>query len=355
MAVFTFIPLAFFAVGLWAYLHVEHARKAWKKAPGEVMKSEVLKKKNADSNELWAVDIHYDYKVGDKKYTGSNYWVISAYATSDQEETKAIVDAHPVGRKIDVYYEPDNPDESALNLDHGYFVVFLILPFLFWFMVANQFAEWFFRRQHLHSRNIDPWLVSTSEHECIVRQLGKRWRAACLGGLVASGLDLVAAGIAIAYAPALVEWTVSGLPTLIAIGMAAFSSIATRPVKVQASKSTQTFSIRGARPDGSWPFEELHGIVIEPTGAVAADVPCRLMFDIKGEWAEPLQGGKMDAVLQVALALGGHSGAGVRFADLSWTPGERQRLEMLLRDWKMIDKVSLPTATYNESVSSLKR
>lgn len=355
MTVFTFIPLAFFAVGLWAFLHVEHAQKAWKKTSGVVLKSEALKKKNADSNELWSVAIEYDYNVADKKLKGTNYWVISAYATSDHDETQEIVNSHPAGSKVDVYYDPDNPNESALNLDHGYFVVFLILPFLFWFMVANYVGEWLFRRDHVHARSFEPWLVNSTDHDCIVRQLGGRWKAACIGGLVASGIDLVAAGVAIAYAPAMVAWAVKGLPTLIAIGMAVFSSFASRPVKVQASKSSRTFSIRGASPDGSWPFEELIGIVVEPTGSIAADSPCRLLFDIKGTWAEPLQGGKLSSVLKVALALGGHTGVNVRFADLNWTPGERQRLEMLLRDWKMIDKVSLPTATYNESVSSLKR
>ena len=56
--------------------------------------------------------IHYEYTVEGKKYTGDRYSVRGTEGRRGDD--RRIVDAHPVGRVVTVYYSPSSPETSLL-------------------------------------------------------------------------------------------------------------------------------------------------------------------------------------------------------------------------------------------------
>jgi len=86
----------------------------WANADGEVIYSYV-KSKNSNPGENFY--FNYSYEVGDEKYSGDklnigyqgikSFYLCLAYETLSRQ--------YPSGRKVTVYYDPDNPHLCTLN------------------------------------------------------------------------------------------------------------------------------------------------------------------------------------------------------------------------------------------------
>ncbi len=103
------------------------AAQDWPTVEAEVIRSEVL---TSDSGEgqTYAVGIEYEYEIDGKTYRGHRYDFTTGY-TSGREGKQAIVDDHPVGRRIDVHVDPDDPYESVIETDLALGLQWLVLLF----------------------------------------------------------------------------------------------------------------------------------------------------------------------------------------------------------------------------------
>src|SRR5215469_13885011 len=57
--------------------------------------------------------INYQYKVGDQAFRGDKL-VFGEYESAHLPNDATTVNSHPVGSAVQVYYNPNNPDEALL-------------------------------------------------------------------------------------------------------------------------------------------------------------------------------------------------------------------------------------------------
>lgn len=97
----------------------------WEKVDAEVTDSYI----RSGANNSITPNISYRYDVNERMYIGSriNFGIWS----SSQEETRALVENNQAGKKIEIYYDPNNPSESTMNLEGSILGGFLLL-FLTW-------------------------------------------------------------------------------------------------------------------------------------------------------------------------------------------------------------------------------
>jgi hypothetical protein len=110
-------PLPFIVVGaLLLYfgtkgilLAVQSA--SWPHTSATVISSSVKRfSGSAGSRTQHQAEIRYEFPVENKRYSGFHY-----YASPDAGEPMRLVEQHPEGTMITVYYMPDNPAESLLE------------------------------------------------------------------------------------------------------------------------------------------------------------------------------------------------------------------------------------------------
>jgi len=128
---FCFAPV-FMIVGLgivcfgFHQLHYARASLSWETCEGTITHSEVTRHQGSGKNRrtTYGVSICYDYTVGDKKYTGDRY----RYGDYNSSSSRAsgIVNEHPVGAVVKVYYSPDEPERSVLVPGPNWTVYLLI-------------------------------------------------------------------------------------------------------------------------------------------------------------------------------------------------------------------------------------
>jgi hypothetical protein len=78
---------------------------------GTITHSEVTEH-HGDESTTYGVDVKYDYEVAGRGYQGARY----RYGQWDSSDNSArrIVDSLPVGKQVDVHYNPDDPNDSVL-------------------------------------------------------------------------------------------------------------------------------------------------------------------------------------------------------------------------------------------------
>lgn len=68
-----------------------------------------------DASRVWAVDIVYDYLVGDRDYVGQRISPTGDVATSMRASMEAKVAPFEPGAVVPVYYDPARPDRCCLT------------------------------------------------------------------------------------------------------------------------------------------------------------------------------------------------------------------------------------------------
>lgn len=102
--------IIFFAVvSIWRGAGSEH----WQVTEGEIVKSEVVSR-SIYTGSSWRFEkfseILYRYEVNGKSF--ENFRI--AFDAGDYNVTDNLARAYPLGKKVRVYYDPDDPDNSVL-------------------------------------------------------------------------------------------------------------------------------------------------------------------------------------------------------------------------------------------------
>ena len=93
--------------------------KGWPAADGVVTVSEFTSNRDDDGSVTYGASIAYDYTVSGTSLTGSNVH-FGQYGTSDPSYGRSIVNRYPVGKRVRVYYNSDDPSTSVLEPGAGW-------------------------------------------------------------------------------------------------------------------------------------------------------------------------------------------------------------------------------------------
>jgi hypothetical protein len=119
------VGAAIFLTGCLIGYFASRARKiaarslTWPKVAGTITRSEIRAEKseggeNTGSSTSYRPDIAYSYEVSGKSYTGQRVRAGSVYVRTPKA-AEAIREPYPVGRSVEVAYDPARPESSMLE------------------------------------------------------------------------------------------------------------------------------------------------------------------------------------------------------------------------------------------------
>jgi hypothetical protein len=138
-------------------MSIASACTAWPTAEGVVVVSRVETTSGSGSPRTvsHAPDVRYSYAVAGRTYEGTRVR-ISKLGSSYTGLAQGVVDAYPVGRRVEVRYDPERPDACVLEAGVGAGEWFLPL-FGLTFMAAGIGGIVFFRRSVRAAETMPPF------------------------------------------------------------------------------------------------------------------------------------------------------------------------------------------------------
>ncbi|MCP3902917.1 MAG: DUF3592 domain-containing protein [Planctomycetes bacterium] len=111
----------FLLTGIGAILWTWHqGRKAvrslsWPSVAGVVGCADVIASCGSTGTRIYEAKIEYDYDVGGSSYRGRTVCIGGELNTSFRERAEARCAKYPVGAKVDVFYDPTEPNAACLE------------------------------------------------------------------------------------------------------------------------------------------------------------------------------------------------------------------------------------------------
>ena len=111
-----FITMGGFIFFTWGLPPMQYASASldWPSVTGEITRSEIDTYRKEGKTQ-YLPDIAYTYQVDSKSYTSSKITVGDPPATSNISPAKRIQSEYPVGKEVEVHYDPEVPSSSALK------------------------------------------------------------------------------------------------------------------------------------------------------------------------------------------------------------------------------------------------
>jgi Protein of unknown function (DUF3592) len=92
--------------------------KTWPTTMGAVIKSEIVSEKDSEHGTMYRPEVVYVYSVDNREYTSNEItFGSSMVSTSRRKSVAKATYKYPVGKQVNVYYNPDEPYESVLETD----------------------------------------------------------------------------------------------------------------------------------------------------------------------------------------------------------------------------------------------
>ncbi|HEY0114185.1 MAG TPA: DUF3592 domain-containing protein [Allosphingosinicella sp.] len=109
----------------WFLIQQSAAAEAgdWPTATGEITRSDISgpfadQSRDGRRSNMYGVDIEYEYRVDGERFTSNRVWLSGGEQYwSYRSGPGAVVDEYRVGDEVDVRYDPEDPERSALILD----------------------------------------------------------------------------------------------------------------------------------------------------------------------------------------------------------------------------------------------
>jgi hypothetical protein len=95
-------------------LKYAYESKSWPTTSGTITKSEVDSWMKDGESRYGAV-IKYTYQVEGKQYDSYKIGVSASSSNNNMSAAKDLVQEYPVGKTVDVFYDPEVPDSAALK------------------------------------------------------------------------------------------------------------------------------------------------------------------------------------------------------------------------------------------------
>jgi hypothetical protein len=124
-----FLPVAGL-LGLGAHLARRHEDRVarWPTTPGVVVQSQVQKRQGKKSAIYHELEVRYEYWVGRKRFASTQ--LSNGPVKGSRTALARRARSYPVGRRVTVHYDPEDPSEAHLEYQRGNLDLFL----LFWAM-----------------------------------------------------------------------------------------------------------------------------------------------------------------------------------------------------------------------------
>jgi len=138
---FTIVYLALIAGALYfTFVTVPERLNSndWPQVTGEVTKSEVTQRtrrhKNGKTIKVYSAKVHYQYTTDGKPYNNQSVMLADRQEANIQA---AIEKQYPVGKKFNVYYNPEKPAESTLRTGLKEDMIYVTLLLIACFVVMT--------------------------------------------------------------------------------------------------------------------------------------------------------------------------------------------------------------------------
>jgi hypothetical protein len=140
--------LTFDSVQIWSAFR-QIAALNYASAPGRITHSAVKTTRSSRGRAVYRPDIKYSFEVDGKTHEGSLYRY--GQPASNDKSASIIVQQHPVGAAVTVYYNPADPADSLLHpglTGTDLFIALFLLPFnvvmlgLWWQCADRMFLRW---------------------------------------------------------------------------------------------------------------------------------------------------------------------------------------------------------------------
>lgn len=127
-----FYLFSFFLITQFFMLNRAHKSVRWPIAEGTVTQSRVK-----DDGDFYSPFIEYKYTVNHHEYLTHSITTKQTPNTHNPERPQKLVQAHPVGSTVKVYYNPENPNVSYLTVGVGWSNWFLFILFLLGVLISG--------------------------------------------------------------------------------------------------------------------------------------------------------------------------------------------------------------------------
>ena len=101
-----------------------YGSKSWPSTPGKMLKSNVV-----EDSDGWAPRVRYCFTVRGRKYTHDRLYFHLSTRMPNAKGAMVHLDPYPVGKQIDVYYNPRNPQEAVLDREMPIWLVIFWIVF----------------------------------------------------------------------------------------------------------------------------------------------------------------------------------------------------------------------------------
>lgn len=120
------VGIGTFTFGVWgAYQGL--ASKSWTKVPGIITQSEVEAHSGSKGGTTYGAKIHYTYAWDGQTLEGDRVQTSVPVSTSGGGNARETVARYAVGKKVDVFVNPENPKKAVLEAGLGWSHLFLPL------------------------------------------------------------------------------------------------------------------------------------------------------------------------------------------------------------------------------------
>jgi hypothetical protein len=117
----TYLPVVFAAIGGgwtgWALyiLRQAFASRHWPRTTGKIISSTIVSSPSGDGDTTYRAVVKYDYTVNSIEYQGSRVYFGDKLGMSWRDHSERIVEPYRPERIVNVYYDPDEPNEAVLE------------------------------------------------------------------------------------------------------------------------------------------------------------------------------------------------------------------------------------------------
>lgn len=121
--------------------------KFWQKTNGNIVFSDFIVQQHSNTGTgsfsitlksplLYAPNVVYQYNLGENKYQNNRVTAGIGLLFHSKSYAEEMLNRYPVGKKVVVYYNPSNPNESVLEKDIVGFDVFMFLMSFIFVIIA---------------------------------------------------------------------------------------------------------------------------------------------------------------------------------------------------------------------------
>jgi hypothetical protein len=112
LGLFIVVGAVLICVGFWNVVRSVRS-EFWPTAEGVILSAKMESHRGQKGGTTYSASMGYDYVVAGSHYDGSRF-AIGAMSASGQY-AQGILDRYPVGKKVQVYYSPGDPQDSVLE------------------------------------------------------------------------------------------------------------------------------------------------------------------------------------------------------------------------------------------------